>query len=95
MNEFLIFKVLTGAVIASGIIWALMSKNKKASPDDVTNNYAEPVELEDGNFAIPKPEDEFMEGVEYDEIRTDPKFKKDETTERIPDPKGEPTIRPK
>lgn len=52
-----------------------------------------PIELEDGKFAIPKPEDEFMEGVEYDEVITDPKFK-NEATARPPDPKGRPTIRP-
>ena len=49
-----------------------------------------PKELDNGDFAIPKPEDEFMENLEYDEIKIDPVFK----NERIPDPKGKPTIRP-
>jgi len=53
-----------------------------------------PKELEDGKFAIPKPEDEFMEGVEYDEIKIDPKFKNEAASARPPDPKGRPTIRP-
>ena len=88
--EYLVFKILAGALIASGVIWTLMSKNKKSSPDDVTNNYADPIELEDDNFAIPKPPDEFMEGVEYDEVRNEIKPKQDEATARIPDPKGEP-----
>lgn len=90
MNEYLIFTVAYLAGIASKIIWENMSKNKTASPEDVTNNYAEPVELEDGKFAIPKPDDEFMEGVEYDEIRTDPKFKEDAQAKAIPNPSGPP-----
>jgi hypothetical protein len=95
MQEFLIFSVAYLAGIASKIIWENMCKNKKSSPEDVTNSYAEPVELEDGKFAIPKPEPEFLEGVEYDEVRTDPKFKENEVAnERPPKPKGDPTIRP-
>jgi len=53
-----------------------------------------PKELEDGKFAIPKPEEEFMEGVEYDEIKINPKFKNEAASARPPDPKGRPTIRP-
>jgi hypothetical protein len=96
MQEFLIFSVAYLAGIASKIIWENMTKNKKSSPEDVTNSYAEPVELEDGKFAIPKPDDEFMEGVEYDEIRTEinPKQDEQEILARPPDPKGKPTIRP-
>lgn len=75
MQEFLIFSVAYLAGIASKIIWENMTKNKKSSPEDVTNSYAEPVELEDGKFAIPKPDDEFMEGVEYDNIQINPQFK--------------------
>jgi hypothetical protein len=52
MQEFLIFSVAYLAGIASKIIWENMCKNKKSSPEDVTNSYAEPVELEDGNFTI-------------------------------------------
>ena len=96
MQEFLIFSVAYLAGIASKIIWENMCKNKKSSPEDVTNSYAEPAELEDGNFAIPKPEDEFMDGVEYDEIQINPKIKEDVQTmaARPPDPKGKPTKRP-
>lgn len=89
MQEFLIFSVAYLAGIASKIIWENMTKNKKSSPEDVTNSYAEPIELEDGKFAIPKPEPEFLEGVEYDEVRTDPKFKEnEEVAKSIPNPSG-------
>lgn len=71
MQEYLIFSAVYLAGIASKIIWENMTKNKKSSPEDITNSYAEHIELEDGKFAIPKPKDEFVLGVEYDEIRNE------------------------
>lgn len=68
MQEYLIYKILAAAFAASLIIWANMTKNKVQDPNDVTRSYAEPVELEDGNYAIPKPADEYMDNVEYDSI---------------------------
>ena len=68
MQEYLIYKILAAAVAASLIIWANMTRNKQSDPNDVTKSYAEPTELEDGNYAIPKPADEYMEGVQYDSI---------------------------
>ena len=96
MQEFLIYSGIYLAGIASKLIWENMTKNKVSHPDDVTNNYAEPVELEDGSFAIPKPLNEFMENVNFDEVRNEIKPKQNEElfSERPPDPKGTPTIRP-
>ena len=96
MNEYLIFKILGLAIIASAIIWRNMTKNKSQNPEDVTSGYAEPQELEDGTFAIPKPKDEFMDGVECDEVKSEIKPKQDEQAmaARPPDPKGTPTVRP-
>lgn len=78
MQEFLIYSGFYLAGVASKLIWENMSRNKKSSPEDVTNNYAEPVELEDGNFAIPKPSEEFLQGVEIEEVRTEIKPKQNE-----------------
>lgn len=89
--EYLIFKTLALAVAASIFIWYSMKRKNK----DLKENKANPQELEDGRYAIKKPAKEHMTGVEYDSIETDPKFKQDEEAARIPDPKGEPTIRPK
>ena len=75
MQEYLIFKILDGAIIANAIIWRNMTKNEERNSKDVTNSYTEPIELQDGTFAIPKPEYEFMEGVDYDEIRAEIKLK--------------------
>jgi hypothetical protein len=87
MNEYLIYKIFTTALIASILIyWKLKSKSSNAS-------YSEPKETDDGKFAIPKPADEDMQGIDCEEIRTDPKFKDNEVA-RPPTPKGEPTIRP-
>lgn len=89
MNEYLIYKVLSVAVGVSIYVWKKV-KNKK---EDVV--YVEPSELENGDFAIPKPEDEFMEGIKYDEIKTNINVKETKAvTSRLPDPKGTPTVRP-
>ena len=87
--EYLIF--LKGGGILAVIIAAILIWRKKG-----TDTIDKPTELEDGNFAIPKPEDEFMEGIEYDEIQVNPKIKQDAQAmvNRIPDPKGTPTVRP-
>lgn len=50
-----------------------------------------PQELEDGNYVIQKPADEFIDGIEHDGVVMDIKTK---TNARLPDPKGEPTVRP-
>lgn len=87
--EYLVFLKIGGGLFAA-VIAAILIWRKKGSP-----SIDKAKELEDGNFAIPKPKDEFMEGVEYDEVRTDPIFKQDEfANERPPKPKGDPTIRP-
>ena len=91
MNEYLVYKFLAIAVGMSILIWKKMKNKNESKKAD----YTEPCELEDGKFAIPKPSDEIMENVEFDEIKTDPKFKNDKVSnKRIPDPKGTPTTRP-
>ena len=75
MSEYLIFAAFGLALLASKLIWSNMTKEKETNLEDVTNDYANPIELEDGKFAIPKPKDKFMKGVEYDEVRTDLIFK--------------------
>lgn len=86
MNEFLIYKIFTTAVIASLFIWWKLKAKSKVSSD----SYVEPKETEDGKFAIPKPADEDMEGVNYEEVRTNPKFKDDAQAKAIPNPSGPP-----
>jgi hypothetical protein len=62
--EYLIFKTLAFAITASFYIyWSFMRKGKDAKKENIN-----PVELEDGNYALEKPADEFMVGVEYDSI---------------------------
>jgi len=80
--EYLVFKLLFVAVTATVIIWKITGAKKIEKLK----------ETEDGKFAIPKPENEIIEGLEYDEIKTNPKFKNE--TQRQPDPKGVPTTRP-
>jgi hypothetical protein len=88
--EYLIFLKYGGvfaAIIAAVIIW------RKKGSDTIDK----PTELEDGNFAIPKPEDEFMDGVDFDEIRTDitPKQDVQAMAARLPNPDGTPTKGPR
>jgi hypothetical protein len=80
--EYLVFKGLMIAVCVAVFVWKIKGIGKVEKPK----------ELEDGNFAIPKPEDEFMKDVEYDEIVVNPNFKNE--SQRPPDPKGVPTTRP-
>lgn len=93
MNEFLIYKIFTTAVIASLFIWWKLKAKSKVSSD----SYVEPKETEDGKFAIPKPADEDMDGVNYEEVRTNPKFKDDAQAmaARLPNPDGTPTKGPR
>jgi hypothetical protein len=79
MQEYLIFKIIGAAITASLLIWYNMTKNKTQDPNDATKTYAEPTELEDGNFAIPKPADEYMDGVQYDSISSNIKPKQNES----------------
>lgn len=91
--EYLIFKGLPWAITAVFLIyWNFFRKKKTPKKENVN-----PVELEDGRYAVEKPSDEHLTGVEYDSIETDPKFKEAQNYEAIarpPDPKGTPTIRP-
>ncbi len=88
--EYLIFKSLAIAVTASIIIWYNMKRRNKS----LKENKANPQELEDGKYAVQKPEDKYMAGVEYDEVIIDPKLKENAELEKPPTPKGDPTIRP-
>jgi hypothetical protein len=69
MYEFLIYAILTTAVMASVYIGNRLKEKGKDSSD------LESRETDDGKFAIPKPADEDMEGIVCQEIRTNPKFK--------------------
>lgn len=88
--EYLIFKTLAIAVSASILIWYNMKRKEK----NLKENKANPQELENGEFGIKKPEDEFLTGVEIEKIVTDPILKTNEAEARPPRPKGTPTIRP-
>lgn len=72
----LVFEIAILAILATVAIWKKRGSQKIDKPK----------ELEDGKFAIPKPEDEFMEEINYDEIRVIEKG--------IKDPKGQPSGRP-
>jgi hypothetical protein len=91
MNEYLIYKILTTAVIASlYFYWKFKSSSNEST-------YSEPRETDDGKYAIPKPNEIDVNEQETgcEEVRIDPKFKDDDkTVQRLPDPKGTPTIRP-
>ena len=63
MVEYLIFLKL-GAGLATAILAAIVIWERRGN-----NNIDKPIELED-EYAIPKPEEEIMEGIEYDEIKT-------------------------
>lgn len=79
----LVYEALFLAVSTAIIIWQIRGSKKIDKPK----------ETEDGKFSIPKPEDEFMDDVEYDEIRNNEIIQNTEN-QRLPDPKGTPTIRP-
>jgi len=64
----LIFEILILAVIAGVTIWRKTGAIKIDKPK----------ETENGKFAIPKPEDEFMEGIENYKISTNIKIKQNE-----------------
>ena len=88
--EYLIFKTLAIAVSASILIWYNMKRKEK----NLKENKANPQELENGEFAIKKPEDKFLTGVEIDKIVTDPILKTNAEA-RIKNPNGEPTGKPR
>jgi hypothetical protein len=73
------------------IYWNFFRKKKVPKKENVN-----PVELEDGRYAVEKPDNKYMAGVESEEIKINPKIKEDvqEITARPPDPKGKPTKRP-
>ena len=63
--KYLIFETLALAI--TGAIYIYWScKLKKKSPKKENIN---PVELVDGKYALEKPEDKYMLGVDYDEIK--------------------------
>jgi hypothetical protein len=82
MHEFLIYTILTTAVIASIFIGSRLKEKGKDSSG------LEPKETDDGKFAIPKPADEDMEGIDCEEIRANPNFKQDVQAKAIPNPSG-------
>jgi hypothetical protein len=57
-----------------------MLKKKLHDINDITNSYAEPIELDEGEFAIPKPDDAYMEGVKYDSIKSQIKIKQNDSS---------------
>lgn len=65
----------------------------KRKVKDLKENQSNPQELENGNYAIEKPEEEFLTGIDAP-VETNVKIKLDETVARLPDPKGTPTVRP-
>lgn len=86
MNNHLIYSILETAVIAGLMIYWRIKDKSEVNADSFTN----PKETEDGKFAIQKPADEDMDGLNYEEIRTNPKFKQDQNYEAIPNPSGPP-----
>jgi hypothetical protein len=90
--EYLIFKTLAFAVTASFLIYWNFFRKKNVPKKKNVN----PVELEDGRYALEKPDNKYMAGVESEEIQINPEIKEDvqEITARPPDPKGTPTKRP-
>ena len=80
----LIFDGILLAISAGIIIWQLRGSKKIDKPK----------ETEDGKFSIPKPEDEFIEGVQYNEVREDIELN-DIVYEGIKNPNGTPTGKPR
>jgi hypothetical protein len=68
--DYLIFKTLAFAITASIFIWSLMSRSNRK----LVKNMYNPKELQDGRYAILKPEDKYMVGIEA-ERKKDPVFK--------------------
>jgi hypothetical protein len=91
--EYLIFKTLAFAVTASFLIYWNFFRKKKVPKKKNVN----PVELEDGRYAVEKPDNKYMAGVECEEIQINPTIKEDVQTmaARLPDPDGKPTKGPR
>ena len=82
--EFLVFKGLPAAITGAFFIyWAFIRKKKKPETENIN-----PVELEDGRYALQKPEEKYMTGVEPDEVITNPKFKVNAEIQAIENPSG-------
>ena len=63
--KYLIFETLALAIAAAiNIYWIYKIKKKVEKKENIN-----PVELEDGRYALEKPEDKYMLGVDYDEIK--------------------------
>jgi len=90
VQEFLIFKGLPWAITGAIFIYLAFFRKKKTPKKENVN----PVELEDGRYALEKPEDKYMIGVEHEEVITNPKFKVNAEATSIKDPNGKPTGRP-
>lgn len=84
--EFLIFKGLPAAITGAILMYLAFGRKKKTPKKENIN----PVELEDGRYALEKPEQKYMTGLEPDEVITDPKFKVDAEAQVIPNPSGPP-----
>ena len=91
--EYLIFKGLPFAITAAFLIYWNFFRKKKVPKKENVN----PVELEDGRYAVEKPSEEHLTGVEYDEIQINPKIKQDvqAMAARLPNPDGTPTKGPR
>lgn len=64
MIEYLIF-IKLGTGLATAILTAIVIWQRKG-----TDTIDKPIELEGNEYAIPKPDEDYMEGLEHDEIRT-------------------------
>lgn len=76
MNKYLIYKSRGVATYANKMIWLNMLNGKEPAVDDITKDYAQIIELENGMFALPKPVDELMLNVEFDSIADEITIKK-------------------
>lgn len=91
--EYLIFKGLPFAITAAFLIYWNFFRKKNVPKKENVN----PVELEDGRYAVEKPDDKYMAGVECDEIQINPIIKQDvqAMAARLPNPDGKPTKGPR
>jgi hypothetical protein len=71
--EYLIFKTLALAITSSIMIWQIMKLHNRF----LTKNEYNPKELDNGDFAVKKPEDKYMAGIDAP-IEIDPKFKEED-----------------
>jgi len=64
MIEYLIF-IKLGTGLATAILTAIVIWQRKG-----TDTIDKPIELEGNEYAIPKPDEDYMADLEHDEIRT-------------------------